>query len=90
MIYLTLLEETIDKMINLTLLAETTIGWLFNSTSTQKGQFVPTAGQENRVIQLRMVKACNAYYIMLHNNNVTQITVKHSSYISATTGYLTE
>jgi len=23
------------------------VGWLFNGTSTQKGQFVPTAGRES-------------------------------------------
>jgi len=26
---------------------------------------------------------CNAYYLTLHDNNVTQFTVKHSSYINA-------
>jgi len=30
------------------------VGWLFNGTSTQKDQFVPTAGQGNRLSRLRM------------------------------------
>jgi len=30
------------------------IDWCFNGTSTQKGQFVPTAGERNRRSQLRM------------------------------------
>jgi len=30
------------------------VGWLFNGTSTQKGQFVPTAGEGNRLSRLRM------------------------------------
>jgi len=32
----------------------------------------------------------NAYYLTLHDNNVTQFTVKHSNYINASTGYLIE
>jgi len=28
--------------------------WLFNGTSTQKGQFVPTAGKGNRLSRLKM------------------------------------
>jgi len=64
------------------------IDWLFNGTSTQKGQFVPTAGEGNRLSRLSMAKRYTAYYITLHDNNVTQFTAKHSSYINATTGYL--
>jgi len=30
------------------------LGCLFNGTSTQKGQFVPTAGEGNRLSRLRM------------------------------------
>jgi len=30
------------------------IDWCFNGTSTQKGQFVPTAGEGNRLSRLRM------------------------------------
>jgi len=30
------------------------VGWFFNGTSTQKGQFVPTVGEGNRFSQLRM------------------------------------
>jgi len=30
------------------------IDWCFNGMSTQKGQFVPTAGEGNRLSRLRM------------------------------------
>jgi len=30
------------------------VGWLFNGTSTQKGQFVPTAGEGNWLSRLSM------------------------------------
>jgi len=30
------------------------VDWLLNGTSTQKGQFVPTAGERNRLSRLRM------------------------------------
>jgi len=30
------------------------IDWCFNGTSTQKGQFVPTAGEGNQLSRLRM------------------------------------
>jgi len=30
------------------------VGWLFNGTSKQKGQFVPTAEEGNRLSRLRM------------------------------------
>jgi len=71
------------------------IDWLvFNVTSTQKGQFVPTAGAGNRLSRLRMATSLptryNAYYLKLHDNNVAQFTEKHSTYINATTGYLVE
>jgi len=45
------------------------VGWLFNGTSTQKGQFVPTAGEGNRLSRLRMA---NEMQCKLHDNNVTQ------------------
>jgi len=32
----------------------TLIDWCFNGTSTQKGQFVPTAGEGNRLSRERM------------------------------------
>jgi len=32
-------------------LADWLVGWLFNGTSTQKGQFVPTSGEGNRLSQ---------------------------------------
>jgi len=69
------------------------VGWLFNGTSTQKGQYVPTVGVGNWLSWLRIAneyRRYSAYYLTLHDNNVTQFTVKHSSYISATTGYLIE
>jgi len=57
------------------------VGWLFNGTTTQKGQFVPTVGDGNRLSRLRMANEirCIGYYLTLHDNNVTQFTVKHSS-----------
>jgi len=55
--------------------------------STQKGQFVPTAGKGNRLSWLRMA---NEIQCIIHDNNVTQFTVKHSSYINATTSYVIE
>jgi len=30
------------------------VGWLFNAMSTQKGQFMPTEGEGNRLSQLGM------------------------------------
>jgi len=63
--------------------------WLvFNGTSTQKGQFVLTAGERNWLSQLRTANEIQSYYLTLHDNNVTQFTVKHSSYTNATTSYL--
>jgi len=64
--------------------AETSVGWLFNGTSTQKGQFV---GRETSSVGKRWPTEYNAYYLTIHDNNVTQCTVKHSKYINATTGY---
>jgi len=63
------------------------IGWLFNGTSIQNGQFVPSVEEGNRLSRQTIY---NAYYLTLHDNNVTQFTVKLSSYINATTGYLIE
>jgi len=57
------------------------IGWLFNVISTQKGQFVPTAAEGNRLSRLRTankIQSYNAYYLTLHDNNVIQLTVKQS------------
>jgi len=61
------------------------VGWLFNGTPTQKDQFVPTVGERNRLSRLRMANEILPY---VNDSNVTQFTVKHSSYINATTGYL--
>jgi len=66
------------------------ISWLLNGTSTQKGQFVPTVREGNRLSRLKMANEINAYDLTLHDNNVTQFTGKHSSYINTTTGYLIE
>jgi len=66
------------------------VGWLFNGMSTQKGQFVPTVGEGYRLSQLRMANEiqCILPYVT-HDNNITQFTVKHTSYTNAT-GYLIE
>jgi len=55
-------------------------GWLFNGTSTQN------------LCQLRGWKPAQSTNdgLTLHDNNVTQFTIKHFSYISATIGYLVE
>jgi len=62
---------------------------LFNSTSTQKDQFVPTVGEGNRLSRLRMANEiqCILPYV---TDNTPQFTVKHSSYMNAITGYLIE
>ena len=67
-----------------------TFVWLmFNGTSTQEGHFVPTAGGWNRLGQLRMTNETQCTILQtLHNYNVTQFTLKHSSYITATISYL--
>jgi len=44
---------------------------------------VPTAGEGNRLKSAKDGQY-NAYYITLHDNNVTQFTVKQSNYINAT------
>jgi len=44
----------------------------------------------NWLSRLRMANEINAYYLTLHNSTVTQFTVKNSSYMNATTGYLIE
>jgi len=66
------------------------IDWLFNGTSTQKGQFVPTAGGDylSRLRMANEIQCTLPYVTPLQDNNVTQFTVKHSSYMNATTGYL--
>jgi len=53
--------------------------------STQIGQFLPTAGQGYWLRQLRMNNEiqCIIPY-------VSQFTVKHSTYLNATTSYLIE
>jgi len=65
------------------------VGWLFNGTrtSTQKGQFVPTVGEGNRLSRLIRMANNEIQCILPY---VTQFTVKHSSYMNATTGYLIE
>jgi len=60
---------------------------LFNGTSTQNGKVVPTAGKGNWLRRLRMA---NEIQCIIYDNNATQFTVKHSSYINATTGYVFE
>ena len=61
----------------------------FSGTSTQEGQFVPTAGGWNRLGRWRMTNEIQCIILhTLHNYNVTLFTVKHSSYKTATSGYL--
>jgi len=62
------------------------LDWVFNGTSAQKCRFVPTAGEGNCLMRLRIANEIKCSKV--HDNNVTQFTVKHSSYTSATTGYL--
>jgi len=61
------------------------LGDEFNGTSTQKDQFMPTAGQGN---WQKMAKDINAKYLTVYNNDVTLFTVQHSRYTNATTSYL--
>jgi len=65
---------------------------LFNSTSTQKRQFVPNAGEGNWLSRLRIASVIQRIlgYLALHDNDAAQFTVKYSSYINAATGYLIE
>jgi len=56
--------------------------------STQKGQFVPTAGEENRGGKLAQFAKGGqrdtthiTLHLTLHYNNVSQFTVKHTHYI---------
>jgi len=53
------------------------VGSLFTSTSTQKGQFVPTAGEGNRLSWLRMTNEIQYIlsYVTRKQGNV--FTVKH-------------
>ena len=58
---------------------------VFNGTSIQEGQFVPIAGGWNRLGRLRMANDTQCIILqMLHSYNVTQFTVKCSSYKTAT------
>jgi len=58
---------------------------VFNSTTTQKGQFVSTVRQGN---WLRRLRIANEIQCILPINNVTHFTVKHSSYTNTVTGNL--
>jgi len=58
---------------------------MFNGTSTQKGQFVLRGRKPAQ--SAKDGQRDNAYYLTLHDNNVTQFAVKHSSYTNATTSY---
>ena len=61
--------------------------WCLTACQHRIGQFVPTAGGWKRLRWLRM--ANERQCIILNTlHNVTQITIKHSSYKNATTGYL--
>ena len=61
--------------------------WCSTAHQHRIGQFVPTARGWNRLRQLRMANETQCTILnTLHN--VTQFTIKHSSYKNATTGYL--
>ena len=61
--------------------------WCSTARQHRIGQFVPTAGGWNRLSWLRMANETQCIILdTLHN--VTQFTIKHSSYKNATTGYL--
>jgi len=57
---------------------ERLIDRLFNGTSTQKGQFVPTAGKGNA--QAAKDGQRDTMHNIIHDNNVTQFTVERLSY----------
>ena len=61
--------------------------WCLTARQHRICQFVPTAGGWNRLSWLRMADETQC---IIHNtlHNVTQFTIKHSSYKNATTGYL--
>jgi len=46
------------------------IDWLFIGTSTQKGQFLPTVGEENRLSRLRMANEIQCIIPHLHDNYI--------------------
>ena len=61
--------------------------WGLTARQHRIGQFVPTTGGWNRLSWLRMANETQCIILnTLHN--VTQFTIKHSSYKNATTGYL--
>ena len=63
--------------------------WCLTARQHRIGQFVPTAGRWNRLSWLRMANETQCIILnTLHN--VTQFTIKHSSYKNATTGYRIE
>ena len=61
--------------------------WWLTARQRRIGQFVPTAGGWNRLRRLRMAneRQCISFNTFIHN--VTQFTVKHSSYKMQKTGY---
>ena len=61
--------------------------WCLTARQHRIGQFVPTAGGWNRLSWLRMANETQCI-IRKTLHNVTQFTIKHSSYKNATTDYL--
>ena len=61
--------------------------WCLTARQHKIGQFVPTEGGWNRLSWLRMANETQCI-ILYTLHNVTQFTIKHSSYKNATTGYL--
>jgi len=51
-------------------------GWLFNGTSTQKGQFVPTAGEENRQRMANEIQCTPPYVTRQQCNTVHSKTLQ--------------
>jgi len=67
----------------------TNVDWFLNGTSThRKVNLSKLWGRETDSVGKRLPTRYNTYYLVLHDNNATQFTVKHSSYINTTTGYL--
>ena len=61
--------------------------FMFNGASTQEGPFVLTARGWNRLGRITMANKTRCIILnTLHNYNVTQLTVKHPSYKTATAG----
>jgi len=51
------------------------VGRLFNGTSTQNGQFVPSAGERNRLSRLRVANEiqCVLFYVTRYVTRYTQL-----------------